>query len=144
MCRAFLFSAAITARLCRTWHLVDCAVLQRSVAMDTDSDFVSVGQPLTEGGRMIVWQVSLYRINTGSTMVTDWRDVSMVHSCVMEAAFQTQIDKVTLPAPDLAPEVQATEENGGDWVVDLEQWTQLNTQTKALRRIRRCVITGPR
>jgi hypothetical protein len=112
--------------------------------MDTDSDFVSVGQPVTEGGRMIVWQVSLYRINTDSTMVTDWRDVSMVHSFVLEAAFQTQIDKVKLPAPDLAPEVEATEENGGDWVVDLEQWTQLNTQTKTLRRIRRCVITGPR
>ncbi len=93
---------------------------------------------------MIVWQVSLYWSNIDPTWMTDWRDVSMVHSCVMEAAFQTQLDKVTLPAPDLAPDVQSNEENGGDWVVDLHQRTQLNTQTQALRRIRRCVITGPR
>jgi hypothetical protein len=111
--------------------------------MAEDSDFVTVGQPHTESGKLIVWQVSLYRVNNDSTWMTDWRDVSMVHSCVMESAFQAQATPVTLPAPDPAPEGHAASENGGDWVVDLEQWTQVNTQTLARRRIRRCVITGP-
>ncbi len=112
--------------------------------METDSDIVLVEQPRTEDGLIIVWQVSLYRIDNHSTILRDWRDVSMVHCSVMEAAFQTQLGHVTLPAPELAPHVEPTEPDLGDWVVDFEQWTQLNTQTMSRRRIRRNIITGPR
>jgi hypothetical protein len=112
--------------------------------METNSDIVVVEQPLTENGLIIVWQVSLYRIHNESTILGDWRDVSMVHSSVLEAAFQTQLGHVTLPAQELAPHVEPTDPDRGDWVVDLEQWTQLNTQTMSRRRIRRNIITGPR
>jgi hypothetical protein len=93
---------------------------------------------------MIVWQVSLYWYNNDSKCMTDWRDVSMVHSCILETAHQAQIREVILPAPEPVPEVPATSEDIGDWVVDLVEWTQVNTKTEACRRIRRSVITGPR
>ena len=90
---------------------------------------------------MIVWQVSLHRITFNSTLMIDWRDVSMVHSCVLEAAYQAQLCLATLPAPHLAEEGNAERGNGGDWVVNFAEWTQVNTQTLTRRRIRRSVIT---
>ncbi len=57
---------------------------------------------------------------------------------------QALIRQVILPAPQPLPEVPATSEDIGDWVVDLVEWTQVNTKTEACRRIRRSVITGPR
>jgi hypothetical protein len=112
--------------------------------MAADSDLFSVGQQNTEDGKMIVWQVSLFRINHGTTFETDWRDASMLHSCIMEAAYQAKIKNVTIPDQTPAPEGDVGPDCGGDWLVDLEQWTQLNTKTTSLRRIRRSVITGPR
>jgi hypothetical protein len=88
--------------------------------------------------------VSLYWRNTDPTWMTDWRDVSMVHSCILETAHKERIRHVTLPAPQSAPDVPSASEDFGDWVVDLEELTQMNTKTEARRRIRRCVITGPR
>jgi hypothetical protein len=143
-CVAIAFSGAITAPLCSTWHLVVCAVPHRCVAMETDTNIVLATEPLTEHGLIIVWQVSLYRIDNESTIPRDLRDVSIVHSSVMEAAFQTQLGQVTLPAPELAPDVQPTDADRGDWVVEFEQWTQVNTQTMSRRHVRRNIITGPR
>jgi hypothetical protein len=130
---AFKDSAA--ERVCR---------LQGSVAMAADSDFFSVGQQHTEDGKMIVWQVSLFRINNDITLGTDWRDASVLHSCIMEAAYQAKIGHVTIPDQPPVPEGESASEHGGDWSVDLQQWTQQNTKTTTLRHIRRCVVTGPR
>jgi hypothetical protein len=117
---------------------------QRKVAMASELDFEVVGQPRTESGMMIVWQVSLYRINNDPAWMTDWRDVSMVHSCILEAAHQADIGHVTLPAPEGPVAEMPEPEASGDWIVDLEEWIQVNTLTEARRRIRRTVITGPR
>jgi hypothetical protein len=112
--------------------------------MASEADFVTVGQPHTQEGKMIVWQVSLYRITEHSTWMSDWRDVSMVHSCVMEAAYQAQLRHATLPAPDFLQGELPAAEDGGDWIVDLQDWVQVNSQTQTRRKIRRCVITGSR
>jgi hypothetical protein len=138
------FSVAISASCCRTYQQQAGDVLQRGFAMASDSDFVLIGPPHTNDGMMIVWQVSLYWRNTDPTWMTDWRDVSMVHSCILETAHKERIRHVTLPAPQSAPDVPSASEDFGDWVVDLEELTQMNTKTEARRRIRRCVITGPR
>lgn len=113
-------------------------------AMASETDFVTVGQPHTQEGKMIVWQVSLYRITDDSTWMTDWRDVSMVHSCVMEAAYQAHLRHATLPAPTFLQGTNQEAESGGDWIVDLQDWVQVNSQTQTRRKIRRSVITGSR
>jgi hypothetical protein len=120
--------------------------LQRSVAMAADADLFWVGQPRTGDGKMIVWQVSLCRSNSDSETMTDWRDTSMVYSCIVEAAYQAQSGHVTIidPAPDEPVVEDAAPEDGGDWLVDLQAWTQVNTKTAVRRRIRRSVITDPR
>jgi hypothetical protein len=118
--------------------------LQRSVAMAADADFVSVGQPRTGDGKMIVWQVSLSRINSDSETMTEWRDTSAVYSCIVEATYQAQDGHVTITEQHLAPQMNVTSEDGGDWLVDLHEWTQVNTKTAVRRRIRRSVITDPR
>ncbi len=82
--------------------------------METGTDVFLVKELLTEHGLIIVWQVSLYRIDNHSTILRDWRDVSMVHCSVMEAAFQTQLGHVTLPAPELALDIEPTEADRGD------------------------------
>jgi hypothetical protein len=113
--------------------------------MTAEADYVSVGIAMAvDGGQTIVWQVSLYRIKGDISYCTDWRDMTTVHSFVLETAFQEKVAHVTLPAIGRQSTAEdATLADGGDWIVDLEQWTQLNTQTQARRRIRRCVITDP-
>jgi hypothetical protein len=59
--------------------------------MVAELDLTSVGQLHTEGGDMIVWQVFVYVIHEHNTLMTDWVDVSMVHSCIMEGTYQMQI-----------------------------------------------------
>jgi hypothetical protein len=112
--------------------------------MAAELDLVSVGQLHTEGGDMIVWQVSLYAINEDNTLMTDWGDVSMVHSCIMEGTYQMQIRALALAAQLPVPVTGWWTWLGGNWVVDLEQWIQLNTKTQARHHIRRSVITGAR
>jgi len=139
-----LLCIATTVPLCRTWHLLVYAVPQLGIAMAAELDLLSVGQLHTEDGDMIIWQVSVYAINQDNTLMTDWRDVSMVHSCIMEGTYQGQILAVTIAAPHPAPVTGWWTWLGGNWVVDLEQWIQLNTRTKARHHIRRSVITGAR
>jgi hypothetical protein len=110
--------------------------------MAADVDFYTVTPSHTQQGKLIVWQVSLQRIIGSITCMTDWRDFSVVHGCVLEVAYQAQLRHATLPAPHLAEEGNAERGNGGDWVVDLEQLIQVNTQTLTRRVIRRSVITG--
>ena len=112
--------------------------------MAAEAEYVSVGLAMAvDGAQTIVWQVSLYRLKGDISSSWDWRDMTTVHSFVLETAFQEKVTHVTLPARLPSTAEDATIADGGDWVVDLEQWTQLNTQTQALRRIRRCVITDP-
>jgi hypothetical protein len=97
--------------------------------MALDLGYVLVGPPRTESEMMIAWQVLLYRINSDATCSTDWRDVSLVHCCILETARQEGILRVTFPALLPEPDVPATAADSGDWLVDLEDWTQVNTQT---------------
>jgi hypothetical protein len=111
--------------------------------MAAELDLVSVGQLHTECGDMIVWQVSAYVIHEHNTLLTDWGDVSIVQSCIMEGTYQMHICAlaiVSLPVPVTGWCTWL----GGNWVVDLEQWIQLNTKTQAPKHIRRSVITGGR
>lgn len=116
------------------------------MATSEDWHMLSVGQPHTEAGQKIVWQVSLARLGGAFTVMTDWRDTSSTYGRMVEAAFQEKIEQVTITEALLGTtdEANSEAESSGDWLINLEQMFQLNTKTQVSRAIRRCVITDPR
>jgi hypothetical protein len=58
--------AAIMVPCYTTWHLLVYAVLQLSLPMLVELDFVSMGRLHTKGGDMTIWQV----FDTTSTRIT--------------------------------------------------------------------------